>query len=690
MAELTDIAKTVVRNRISLRDTNGTPYEDWNDVCTRVAKAVAKGKPGPQREFWEKKFYQVMYDLDFLPNSPTLCHAGTELGQLAACYVLPVPDSMEGIFEAVKNAALIHKSGGGTGFSFSKLRPAGSTVSSTSGISSGPVSFMHVFDAATAAIKQGGTRRGANMGILNIDHPDIKEFIHMKSDMNTLNNFNISVGMTNEFMSRVKDQGPERELMLEIAGEAWRNGDPGLVFLDAMNNNGSNPLYPRLKIEATNPCGEQPLYPNESCTLGSINLSNFVSHGKIDTDRLDIVTTIAINFLDAVIDVNKYPTKGTENNSQYFRRIGLGVMGYADMLLKLKCKYGTSEALRHARIAMHCIETKAKTASDAIAQTEGMAPYAKEYHDLNVNPRNIALTTIAPTGTISMIAGCSSGIEPVFDWKFTRRHYLDENDPSIFTEIEEVHPLAGKYLPAAELPSYFVKSDEIPVEDHIITQACFQEYVDNAVSKTINLPSSATVQDIFNAYLSAWEKGCKGITVYRDGSRDVQVLTREAAEDMVEPQRRKLPPIRNSVTHRFQVGDQEGYIIVGLYEDNTPGEVFLNVSKQGSTVHGLIDVTATLFSYCLQYGIPLSTLTNKLQGSRFEPSGFTGNSNIPNATSIIDYVSRWLYRQFNQEEESDIIQEVELKMGDVCPDCGIPLVHQDGCEECKSCGWNRC
>lgn len=779
-AELSENAKVVIERRVARRNDKGDALETPDEVFRRVASnlAEAEGRFGGtegDRAAAEESFYRLMASLDFLPNSPTLVNAGRELQQLSACFVLPVEDSIDGIFEAIKNTAMIHKSGGGTGFAFSRLRPSNDRVQSTMGVASGPVSFMKVFDAATEAIKQGGTRRGANMGILRVDHPDIDEFIAMKADMETLQNFNISVAVTDAFMKAVEtgttydiinphngkvvEQRDARQVWETMFQNAWKNGDPGVIFIDRINDGRANPVPKRGPVESTNPCGEQPLYPFDSCNLGSINLGHFVQgeagSKTVDYERLGTVVRRTVHLLDNVIEMNHYPIPEIAETSHAIRRIGLGVMGWADMLIDLRIAYNSEAALQLARDVMAFIQREADAASQQLAMVRGTFPdWADSIYGPNGKEgprpmRNSTRTTIAPTGTLSIIANCSGGIEPVFSLAFIRSHYLDKNDPTKRTELAEVNEQfeavaraegfyseelirflaeGGHLAERPEVPQWvkevFVTAHDITPDWHVRMQAAFQEFTDNAVSKTINFPNAATVDDVRTAYELAYRTGCKGITIYRDGSRELQVLKHaeksegekavEAAQALLSqamgPVRRKLPDERQAITHKFRVGEQEGYMTVGLFDDGTPGEVFINVNKQGSTVSGLMDTVAMLTSYALQYGVPISELAAKLKNTRFEPSGPTSNKQIPLATSIVDYVFRWLELKFDgsntgiqptlipaeQVAESTNPSVAASKYSDAvasgvgCPECGAVLYYAEGCLICHNCFYNKC
>ena len=564
---LTRNATEVLKRRYLMRDAQGRVMETPQQLFRRVAQNLAQAEtlydPKAKPEAMAEAFYGLMTGLEFLPNSPTLMNAGRELQQLAACFVLPVEDSLKSIFEAVKYTALIHQSGGGTGFSFSHLRPKDDPVLSTSGIASGPVSFMKVFNMATEVIKQGGTRRGANMGILRVDHPDILEFITVKEDPKELTNFNLSVGITDDFMQAVKAKKPyhlinprtrkvvrtlSAPVVLDrIVQAAWKTGEPGILFLDRINRD--NPTPQLGSIEATNPCGEQPLLPYEPCNLGSINLARMVRPGpggfEIDYGKLEKTIRLSVRFLDNVIDMNRYPLPEIEAMAKGNRKIGLGVMGFADFLILLGVPYDAPEASRLAEKLMAFLQETAWKASEDLARERGVFPNFEKslWASRGRRMRNATTTTIAPTGTLSVIAGCSSGIEPLYGVSYVRTA-LDQ------LKLAEVHPLfiqaakrSGIYnrrllstiameesiqsvtsIPK-EIRRLFVTAHDIPSERHIQMQAAFQRHTDNAVSKTVNFPHKAKPPDVRRAFLLAYEEGCKGVTIYRSGSRDRQVLT---------------------------------------------------------------------------------------------------------------------------------------------------------------------
>jgi ribonucleoside-diphosphate reductase alpha chain len=568
---LSDNARKVLERRYLLKDHLGRIVETPREMFGRVAKAVSEADllydKGSDVKKLEQEFFDLMTDLNFLPNSPTLMNAGTEIGQLSACFVLPVGDSIREIFDAVKNMAMIHQSGGGTGFSFSRLRPKDDVVKSTGGIASGPLSFMRVFDEATEIIKQGGRRRGANMGILRVDHPDILDFIRAKEKGDFLTNFNISISATDQFMEAVKSNGRcdlinprtgkitktlrARVVFDRAAKSAWKTGDPGFIFIDEINRH--NPTPNVGEIESTNPCGEQPLLPYESCNLGSVNLSRMVRDGSIDWEKLKRTVHLGIHFLDNIIDINNFPLPEIVSITKGNRKIGLGVMGFAEMLIQVGIPYASDDALEVAERVMACIQKEAIAQSMELARGRGSFPNFKgSLWDTRgfEGMRNASLITIAPTGTLSIIADTSSGIEPLFAISFYREilegtRLLEVNHLFLSTaeeegiasrELMESIALKGSVQALPSVPEHlkriFLTALDISPEWHVKMQAAFQKHTDNAVSKTVNLPRDATAEDIAKAFLMAYESRCKGITVFRYGSKKHQVLSIGLSKDM--------------------------------------------------------------------------------------------------------------------------------------------------------------
>lgn len=717
--KLTGNALTVLEKRYLAKDENGKPVETPEELFRRVANAIAQADAffeGPEKVAeTATKFYSLMTSLDFMPNSPTLMNAGRHLGQLSACFVLPIEDSIDSIFEAIKHAAMIHKSGGGTGFSFSKIRPENDKVLSTQGVASGPVSFMSVFDVATETIKQGGTRRGANMGILRVDHPDIERFITCKTDNDRMTNFNISIAVTDEFMKAVEtgsdyalinprsgrevERLPARAVFDSIVKSAWKNGEPGIIFIDAMNRENPTPLVGQ--IESTNPCGEQPLLPYESCNLGSINLANMVRDDKINYDHLKEVVWNVVHFLDNVIEVNKYPLEEIDRLTKANRKIGLGVMGYADMLIALGIPYNSEEAVSTAEEVMGFIQKESKAASASLGQTRGNFPnYVGSTYDRPGTPfmRNATTTTIAPTGTISIIAGCSGGIEPIFALSFVRK-VLDG------AELVEAHPFfrrvaqergfhsedlmrrvaeKGSIQDFKEIPEdvrqAFVVSHDVAPEWHIRIQAAFQKFTDNAVSKTINFPLSATTEDVFNAYMSAFKMGCKGLTIYRDGSRDVQVLNIQRKVQYPQVQPRPRPDVTIGVTERINTGCGKLYVTINSDEYGFC-EVFAQMGKAGGCAYSQIEATSRLISLALRSGVKVDAIIKQLVGIRCPSPTWRNGEQV---VSCSDGIAKVL----NQHSDAKITPEWD-EMG-ACPDCGGAVEHESGCVVCRSCGFSRC
>jgi ribonucleoside-diphosphate reductase alpha chain len=558
-------ALTVLERRYLKKDRSGAVIETPEEMFRRVAKNIAEAENlyGKEASKYEEAFFGILSSLEFLPNSPTLMNAGRRLQQLAACFVLPVEDSLDSIFESVKETAIIHQSGGGTGFSFSRLRPSNDIVGSTGGVASGPVSFMRVFNAATEAIKQGGTRRGANMGVLRVDHPDIISFITAKDDPGELNNFNISVAVTDQFMEALeKDADYElvnprtgkasgslsaKKVFDRVVEAAWKSGEPGVLFIDRINR--ENPTPHVGEFEATNPCGEQPLLGYEPCNLGSINLSRFVKGGakrEIDLLRLEETVRLGVRFLDNVIDMSRYPVEDIDRLAKGNRKIGLGVMGFADLLVRLRVRYGSVESFKIAEDLMGVISRIAWDESRRLAAVRGPFPNIKGsvFDHSGIAPvRNATTTTVAPTGTLSIIAGCSSGIEPFYSLSYTRQVLNGVNIPELNPLVREVAleegcfseeliehiKNGGDMKERTDVPEkvreLFITAFDIGPEEHIRMQAAFQKHTDNAVSKTINMAPEATKEDVAKAYLLAYRLGCKGVTVYRSGTRAEQVLT---------------------------------------------------------------------------------------------------------------------------------------------------------------------
>jgi ribonucleoside-diphosphate reductase alpha chain len=733
---LSSNAMTVLERRYLKRDETGKVTETSDELFRRVAKHVADvdlaHDPHADVSATAEGFYHPMADLEFLPNSPTLMNAGRSLGQLSACFVLPIEDSMESIFETVKNAALIHQSGGGTGFSFTRLRPKGDVVKSTGGIASGPISFMEVFDAATEAIKQGGARRGANMAILRVDHPDIMDFIGAKADNSKLNNFNTSVGLTAEFMEALRRDATyplvnprsnevvkrlrARAVMHKIAEMAWKNGDPGVIFLDRLNADNATPLLG--EIESTNPCGEQPLLPFESCNLGSLNLSRMIVADKIDYKHLGETIDCAVHFLDNIIDCNNYPLPQIREMTRANRKIGLGVMGFADMLIRLGIPYDSEEAVAIAQEVMGFIEDRARQASALLAERRGVFPNFKGSiydSDGGRKMRNATVTTIAPTGSISIIAGTSSGIEPIFALVY-RRHVLDgdsllEVNP-IFEEVarsegfytqELMQKVAesGSVQEIDEVPPeirrLFVTAHDIAPEWHIRIQAAFQKYTDNAVSKTINFRHSATRRDVEDAYLLAYENGCKGLTIYRDGSRAAQVLTKGGAE--VERGKRTRTPrarpmVTQGVTEKITVGCGQSIYVTVNEDQNGLFEVFATMGKSGGCMASQSEAIGRLISLSLRSGIETEAIVKQLEGIRCPaPAWQEGNIILSCADAIGKAMHRYISENSNAHGVSptdDMVARNVLGMCPECPDCGTMVEFVEGCLRCPSCGYSQC
>ncbi len=722
-------ALTVLERRYLKKDSEGQVIETAQDMFRRVAENIASAEAKAERKAWEEEFYRVMANLEFLPNSPTLMNAGRELQQLSACFVLPIEDSMESIFDAVKYTALIHKSGGGTGFSFSRLRPEGDRVGSTGGVASGPVSFMRAFDTATDVIKQGGMRRGANMAILNVDHPDIEKFITAKQGGDVFTNFNLSVAATDEFMTAV-EQGADydlinphtkkvwggrnaRDVFDMIVDMAWRTGDPGLVFIDRINKD--NPTPKLGAIESTNPCGEQPLLSFESCNLGSINLSRMVRNESgvpdFDYQKLEKTIVIAIRFLDDVIDKNNFPLPQIEEMTKRTRKIGLGVMGFADMLIKLGIPYNSEEALKTAEKVMRFICDKATEASEELAKERGVFPaFEDSVYGIAGKPkvRNATRTTIAPTGTLSIFAGCSSGIEPLFALSYVRNILDGDGLVEVNQLFEEVAKREGFY--SEELmrglathgslrgmdgvPEWvqrlFIIAHDISPEWHVRMQAAFQKNTDSAVSKTINFPSSATREDIAQAYRLAYREGCKGITIYRDRSKDKQVLSigeRGKVEAAALVPRRRARAT-TGVTERVATGCGNIYVTVNSDEQGIC-EVFSSLGKAGGCASAQLEAICRLISLALRSGVDVASVVKHLKGIRCPAIAWEEGHAV---LSCPDAIGGVLERQLKGEnlEVNPDGHGATMNFSGQCPECGGMLFYQEGCHICPACGYTKC
>ncbi|PKB78573.1 MAG: ribonucleoside-diphosphate reductase, adenosylcobalamin-dependent [SAR202 cluster bacterium Io17-Chloro-G9] len=766
--KFTDNSKVVMDRRYLSKDRHGKALEDPEGMFRRVAKNLSQadlnyGATEEQRQATEEAFYQLMRRLEVLPNSPTLMNAGRELQQLSACFVLPVEDSLDFIFDKVKQTALIHKSGGGTGFSFSRLRPAGDVVGSTGGIASGPVSFIRAFDTATDVVKQGGTRRGANMGILNINHPDILEFIKSKEDGTQLNNFNISVGVTQEFMDKAK-AGEDYDLLSPRTGEvvgqenarkvfdsmaemAWKTGDPGLVFLDVINRDNPNPQLGY--IESTNPCGEQPLLPYESCNLASINLARMVKYSPdtsqvtIDWERLAESVGTTVHLLDNVIDMNNYPIPEIEDMSKKTRRIGLGVMGFSDLLIQMGIPYDSEEALEIAEQVMNRILEETHAASSALAERRGPFPawegsaYNQPSLGSTLKPglmRNSAPTTIAPTGTISIIAGASSGIEPLFALSYVRNVMDNTRLVEGYPYFEAVAKNEGFY--SAELmaqlaetgslsgldsdlnvPQWvkevFRTSHDISPEWHVRMQAAFQKHTDNSVSKTINFPHDATAEEVRHAYMLAYDLGCKGITVYRDGSKDGQVLSFAGSQESRAPEDpetlmpRERPQTTHGITERVRTGHGNMYVTINFDEEKKPFEVFGTLGKAGGCDSAQLEAISRLVSLALRSGIDPHNVIDQLRGITCCPAWDSGTlvRSSPDALALALERHVAMHVQAPESRSPEANENgVQLTFAPQrgaangnghnpvkkCPECNTPVIFQEGCQTCVSCGWNKC
>ncbi|MBI6546897.1 MAG: vitamin B12-dependent ribonucleotide reductase [Cyanobacteria bacterium NC_groundwater_1444_Ag_S-0.65um_54_12] len=789
MFRLTSNALTVLEKRYLLKDEHGVVTETPEALFNRVANTLAQvdrqyGASEDEVQSTCRDFLEILWALDFLPNSPTLANAGTRTGQLSACFVLPVPDDLGGIFEAIREAALIHQTGGGTGFSFSRLRPKGDLVGSTKGVSSGPVSFMDVFNAATESIKQGGMRRGANMGILRIDHPDILDFIRHKEDLTKLTNFNVSVALTDQFMRALERNetyalsNPRtntevarlsaRAVFAEIVRRAHSTGEPGIVFLDRIN--ASHPTPWLGEIESTNPCGEQPLLPYESCNLGSINLERMVvstdGMAQIAWDKLRRTVHVAVHLLDNVIDANRFPIPAIAQMSKSTRKVGLGVMGFARMLAALGVGYASAEGRVLAEQVMSFIDYESKVASIRLAQTRGAFPAYREENRylalwearqqqpnrhaaadyLSLLPelqhhgiRNATTTTIAPTGTLSIIADTSGGIEPIFALAFKRFQadadmievdslflrtaknqgcYSERLIKAIEHNYGSLTGLTGYDLPSQFL-DIFITAHDIKPNDLVLLQAAFQKYNDSATSKTINFAEEATSSDVETAFMLAYQSGCKGITVYRDNTRQRQPLSLQkspaeelpllTAETTAEEAPLWQPRVRSEDLYGFTrftlTGDGKLYTTIN-YDEHGMREVFTIVGRSGGTIFSLSEALGRLASLALQYNIPVDEIANKLIGIRgANPLGF-GRKQILSIPDALGRVLKDAPRRLGSvlaKHPSNVTvsaklfsalpgqQAVEIYgESPECPECGNRLEFGEGCSTCRGCGYSRC
>lgn len=758
--EFTENAKIVLQKRYLKKSAAGELLETPKEMLLRVAKTIAGAEKsfGNSPEHYTRIFYNMMVRKEFLPNSPTLMNAGRELGQLSACFVLPVEDDMESIFDAVKNTALIHKSGGGTGFSFSRIRPSKDIVLSTKGVSSGPISFMTVFDRATETVKQGGVRRGANMAVLRVDHPDIEEFITVKQDMTQLNNFNLSVAVTNKFVDALEngksydlinprtgekvESLPAQQVFDRIVKSAWKSGEPGMIFIDRINS--SNPTPHIAQIEATNPCGEQPLLPYEACNLGSINVSKMIMLTENDDevyemDWLKLEKTIehAIRFLDDVIEVNRYPLEEIAERVKGNRKVGLGLMGFADLLFKMKIPYDSEEALDFAQDLMSFISSRAKRTSIELAEERGAFPNFKgSTYDTNgeASMRNATVTTIAPTGSISILANCSSGIEPVFALAYIRKNLLDEGDElhelvpdfakagkekgffstETFATVAEKGSCRGIDAIPEEIQRIFLTAHDVSPANHVRMQAAFQKFTDNAVSKTVNLPESSSEENIAEVFKLANRLGCKGVTVYRDKSRDKQVLNlttgktgeQQATVDETGISPRPRPEFTAGITRRIKSGC--GNLYVTINEDSSgPMEIFTQMGKAGGCAASQAEAISRLVSLALRSHVKPEAIIKELKGISCHRVVWQSGSRILSCADAIGKTIEWHMGQkeklqtgdepkpveelnFSPSKDIQLDDELQIHAG-ACPSCGGPLKYESGCVSCGlNCGYSEC
>ena len=802
-------ALTVLERRYLVKDDHGKPAESPEDLFWRVARNVAapdRSYGASQRavESLAETFFELMATRVWMPNSPTLMNAGRPLGQLSACFVLPVEDALSngrsGIYDTLRAMALVHQSGGGTGFSFSRLRPKNDVVRSTMGVASGPVSFMKLYDASTDVVKQGGTRRGANMGILRVDHPDVLEFISCKDDLTQVTNFNISVAVTDAFMAaleagtaydlihpksgKVVGQLDAREVFRKIVHGAWKTGEPGVFYIDRANH--YNPVPHLGSYEATNPCGEQPLLPYDVCNLGSINVGLFVKNGDVDWERLRTAVHLCTHFLDNVIDANKYPLVEIDDLAKRIRRIGLGIMGWADLLVELGIPYNSEEGVALGRRLMEFVDEESKVASEKLAEQRGVfaewersiwgpdASAARDAKGERIRPmrrlRNCNLTTVAPTGTISIIAGCSSGIEPLFAVAFMRNQagvlMPDVNEQfvaiakregwysdALMAQIAEAGHIHFDAVPA-KWQRVFVTAHDVTPEWHIRMQAAFQDFTDSAISKTCNFPNAASEDDVEQIYRLAFRLGCKGVTVYRDGARENQVLSTGSTAKKVQEQgkdvlaealgriaeletelgrtraqlhdveaenlqrraKRSRPDLLKGSTRRVETPLGTMYVTITEDDKGQPFEVFMSLGKAGGALMADVEAIGRLISLALRSGIPLTEIYRQLRGISSDRAVGLGAHkvlSVPDAIGIA--IEKWMHdRQGVQQdllaaappplsqtpvagtpvgiggEAAERMARSDQAFIGVCPDCGSQLAFIEGCAKCHVCGFSEC
>ena len=770
-AKISENAEVVLKHRYLLKNDDDEVIETPDQLFRRVANALAEedkeyGKNEEEIRITANKFYEALSSLEFLANSPTLMNAGTPAGTLSACFVLPLKDSMEDIMKAAHDAAMVQKFGGGTGFALSELRPKGASIKTTHGKACGPIAALRLLSSVSTLVTQGGKRDGANMAVMNVHHPDILEFVDCKTIEGEIHNFNISVGATNNFMEAVVSNG-DYDLIDPVSGQktgslnakdvfekivkgAWKNGEPGMIFLDEVNR--KSPVNHIGEMTATNPCGEQPLLPNESCNLGSINVSKFVIEKDttryIDWDRLKNIVHLTVHFLDNTIDANKYAILEIEEMNKQTRKIGLGVMGFADLLIKLKIRYDSEEGLNTGKNLMKFIMEEADKASEELAKNrgpfeswEGSRPQLEDKAPL----RNACRLTVAPTGTISMIAGCSSGIEPIFSLAFRKQnilegktlYYVDKNFEAIAKKRNFYSEKLLEYLSEGgslqnrddvpnDVKEIFKTAPDITPENHVRMQAAFQDSVDAGISKTINFPNSATEDDVSNAYMLAWELACKGITVYRAGSREKEVLTSGTTENQKETEKellryvvpRERPSELSGVTQRVRTGRGNLYITVNMSKEGYPFEVFATHGKAGGNDAAMAEAVSRMVSLCLRSGIDPKDVTLQLKGISDMPAWDEGEliKSVPDAVALVlervvsgkpalplslneSSQTKMFESPSNETLGMMITDQVEnvktennpsILAGVPCPECQNLLAFEEGCEKCYSCGFSKC